>query len=100
MVTQQADGAMEFRFFRPDADEMFLVGDFNGWQCSGLPMTPGPAGVWLCRLSLPEGFYRFRYRSGDRWYVDYASFGVECGPYGHDSILKVSERQMTCSATA
>jgi 1,4-alpha-glucan branching enzyme len=96
MVTQQADGTTEFRFFRPDAAEMFLVGDFNSWQPSAVPMAAEPGGFWRCRLSLSEGLYRFRYRSGDQWYVDYAAFGVECGPYGHDSMLRVERKQITC----
>lgn len=80
---------MEFRFFRPDAAEMFLVGDFNGWHDTALPMTLERGGFWRCRLRLPEGLYRFKYRSGDQWYVDHAAFGVDYGPHGQDSMLRI-----------
>jgi hypothetical protein len=99
MVTLSDDGTMEFRFYRPDATEMCVVGDFNGWHRGALPMTRESGGYWSCRVMLPAGLYHFRYRAGDQWYVDYAAFGVECGPYGHDSTLKVERTRMTCPAT-
>ena len=98
MVTLQADGSVEFSFFRPEASEMFLVGDFNGWHRTSQPMTREASGYWSCRICVPEGIYRFRYRAGGQWYVDYAAFGVECGPYGHDSIVRVERSQVTCPA--
>lgn len=95
MVTLQADGSIEFRFYRPDVWEMFLVGDFNGWHQASHPMTRDVSGHWSCRIHLPEGVYKFRYRSSGHWYVDYAAFGVECGPYGHDSVLSIERSQVT-----
>ena len=35
-----------FREWLPEADEVYLLGDFNGWQRRTLPLTKGPGGVW------------------------------------------------------
>jgi 1,4-alpha-glucan branching enzyme len=46
-----------FRIEAPDAAQVSLVGDFNGWdpQRHGLPKNP--SGVWECQVPLPPGRY-------------------------------------------
>ncbi len=83
------DNWVEFLFFRPGANRVHLVGDFNGWHESSLPMARLDDGYWTARLRLPPGEYKFRYRSDGQWFTDYAAFGVEHGPFGLDSIIKV-----------
>ena len=89
MVTQERDGTVEFRFFRPDASHLMLAGDFNGWQPASLPMTRGPDGWWRRQVRLAPGCYQFRYFDGFQWYVDHAAFGVEHGPFGANAVVKV-----------
>jgi 1,4-alpha-glucan branching enzyme len=84
---------VEFRFFRPSAARVNLVGDFNGWKPDALPMTRQPKGFWRARMRLPAGTFRFRYCADGQWYTDFAAFGVEPGPYGPVGIVYVpSER--------
>jgi 1,4-alpha-glucan branching enzyme len=45
----------------PEAREVYLVGDFNGWSMTDTPMQPVGDGVWRARRSLPAGRHRFRY---------------------------------------
>lgn len=79
-----------FRFFRVQARQVHLVGDFNGWHQSTLPMARTPDGYWMARLRLPVGEFRFRYRADGEWFTDYAAFGIEQGPFGMDSIVRVT----------
>ena len=80
----------KFRFFRPDANEVCVVGDFNGWRVGELPMKRRNDGYWRLTARLPKGTFKFRYFADNEWFVDYAAFGVEHGAYGFDSILRVS----------
>lgn len=88
MVTVKGE-AVEFRFFRPNAERVHVVGDFNGWRVDGLPMERSPQGYWQARLRLPAGTFRFRYYADGQWYTDFASFGIEPGPYGPVGIVYV-----------
>lgn len=88
MVTVKGNLA-EFIFFRPQATQVHLVGDFNHWHSYQVPMIRMDDGHWVARLSLPEGTYKFRYCADGEWFTDYAAFGVEFGPFGPDSLLRV-----------
>lgn len=88
MVTQTPDGKMRFEFYRPKARQVAIAGDFNGWATS-FQMTRGRDGWWRGQIELAPGLYRFRYCADDQWYTDYAAFGVEPGPLGWNSVLKV-----------
>lgn len=70
----------------------FLVGDFNQWRQKEVPMKKGHDGYWQANLKLGPGIYRFRYWSDGQWYTDYAAFGIESGPMGNDSIVRVARR--------
>jgi 1,4-alpha-glucan branching enzyme len=81
---------VQFRFFRPGAQAVHLAGDFNGWQDHALQMIPTANGYWVAVLRLEPGSYRFRYYADGRWFADYAAFGIEYGPYGPDSVVRVA----------
>jgi 1,4-alpha-glucan branching enzyme len=88
VVTVAGDTA-HFCFFRPAAEQVFLVGEFNHWQVGQLAMRRGEDGSWRASLRLRPGTYRFRYVADGTWYVDFAAFGLERGPHGHDSVLHI-----------
>ena len=80
---------VEFSFFRPGADGVFVAGDFNNWRERELAMTPDALGYWKARMRLPAGEFKFRYCADGAWYADYAAFGVEPGQFGLDSVVRV-----------
>ncbi len=83
------DEFVEFKFYRPGASEVYLVGDFNNWRRSQIRMHRGADGYWSARVRLPAGTFKFRYFADGQWFTDYAAFGVEQGPYGMDSVVRV-----------
>lgn len=84
-------GETEFRLLRPDARQVYLVGDFNDWQENDLPMSKSDEGEWVCRLPLPEGVYQFKYLVDGEWCEDRSMDGVGWAPFGCSSITVVSE---------
>lgn len=88
MVTVHGKYA-QFRFFRPQAKAVQLVGDFNGWRKGAHEMVRTDEGYWLAALQLAPGSYKFRYCADGKWFTDYAAFGIEYGPLGVDSIVRV-----------
>jgi hypothetical protein len=42
-------------------------------------------------MNLSPGDHRFRYVADGRAFADYASFGLELGPFGYDSVVRVNK---------
>lgn len=91
MIFQHEDGAVEFRFYRPGVQSVALAGDFNGWQETCFPMRPDGEGWWTYRLHLAPGTYQFKYHVDGEWFLDYAAFGLERGPFGWNSVVQVDQ---------
>ena len=90
MVTVNGN-SVRFSFFRPQAKQAHIVGDFNEWSHSEIPMARSPKGYWKARVELPVGTFKFRYHADGEWFTDYAAFGLECGQFGPDSIIRVGD---------
>jgi len=88
MVTQAPDGTAQFRFYRPEAEQVSIAGEFNDWQPCFL-MNKQPDGWWHCQMSLGVGAYKFMYVADGQWYADYAAFGLEPGPFGWNSVVRI-----------
>ncbi len=100
MVTQLPDGTVEFRFYRPGARHVTLAGDFNGWNTTSLAMQMDKDGWWRYVIHLTPGCYQFRYVADGEWHTDYAAFGLEHGPFGVNSVVKVEPAPASRTATA
>lgn len=90
MVTVK-NGRCTFRLFYPHAQQVHVVGDFNGWAHNHTPLQRTPDNGWEIRIELPPGEYRFRYLiDGHRWLTDWAAFGAIPNRIdGWDSVLVV-----------
>ena len=53
-----------FREWLPGAIDVYLFGDFNGWQCTELPLRRGAGGVWS--IFLPDESFAGRLVHGSR----------------------------------
>src|SRR5262245_60001760 len=89
MVTQSGYGEVEFRVFRPQAERVFLVGDFNGWNEHAQPMIRTEDGTWKAHLKLADGVHEFRYLADGEWYLDFLAFGLANCPSGFNSVVLV-----------
>jgi 1,4-alpha-glucan branching enzyme len=89
VVTVRNDGYAEFKFYRPEANQVHLAGDFNNWRGEQMRMVKHADGNWVLRVKLAEGDYKFRYVADGVWFTDFAAFGVEPGRFGLDSICRI-----------
>lgn len=75
------------------AEALFLVGDFNEWNTTTLPMKRLKDGTFTVEVPLPAGQdYQYRYLTGDgRWLNDVeADAYVPCSFAGtENSLVKV-----------
>ena len=89
---------VSFRFFRPEAREVYVVGDFDGLPDSRMPMRQGDDGHWELDMELSPGVFKFQYHADNQRFADYAAFGVEPGEAGMNSVLRVPERKLRAAA--
>ncbi len=93
------DDWVQFAFYRPQADRVFLAGEFNEWHASELPMAKTSDGRWVAKIRLPAGDFKFRYCADGEWFADYAAFGVAPGPFGLDSVVRVAAKPIRLATT-
>jgi len=97
MTSVMSNGLVEFRFYRPDAQDVKVVGSFNGWgarQFLALKPDLQNDGWWTAEAQIAPGEYHFRYKvNGTEWFTDFAANGVERNKHGWNSILIVPEQR-------
>lgn len=79
----------EFRFSRPEAKHVDLIGDFNQWHEGQLKMIRDQKGFWKGSVRFPTGKFKFRYIADGQVFLDYAAFGLAPGLCGLDSVVLV-----------
>ncbi len=43
----------------PEAEQVWLIGDFNNWQPNAIPMVRQPDGRWMASLELSHGYHQY-----------------------------------------
>ena len=87
---------VEVTFRMPPLDEvveLYLCGDFNGWQVNSVPLMQESDGTWVAKLVLDSGkSYRFRYYDNQGcWHNDYEADAYVPNDFGtDDSVLDLT----------
>jgi 1,4-alpha-glucan branching enzyme len=58
---------VEFTFRAPEAKEVFLTGEFNGWDYQSLPMKKSKGGVWKTKIKLAPGRHEYKFFADNVW---------------------------------
>ena len=58
---ENGQAGWRFRVWAPSAKQVCLMGDFNGWDSHGFPMTFQESGVWECFVPGLKQFDTYRY---------------------------------------
>lgn len=67
-----AGNALQFSLYAPQAQNVALIGDFNGWgSTTEVKLTPSGNGIWSVNVPLPAGRYQYAFLvNGQRWVTD------------------------------
>lgn len=62
----------EFVLYAPQASEVLVVGDFNGWGSAGaVKLQPATNGTWRAQIKLNPGQYQYAFVvNGKQWLAD------------------------------
>jgi 1,4-alpha-glucan branching enzyme len=58
---------VDFDFYAPSAGEVFVVGEFNDWNTTSMPLHRSVDGNWHLELMLPAGIYRYKFIVDSAW---------------------------------
>jgi chromosome partitioning protein len=79
-----------FSIAAPQAKEVFVAGDFNGWKVDEASRMSRDNGAWVKRFELKGGKYRYRFVVDGKWMDDPANDLRETNPYGEtDSLIEI-----------
>jgi hypothetical protein len=74
----------------PEAREVNVAANFNGWRPDATPLKNTSAGEWVVRLMLRSGQYEYRFVVDGRWTEDPRASQRVANPYGSfNSVLLV-----------
>ena len=80
---------VRFNLYAPEAERVFLAGDFNNWDPDNLPMKKAKKGTWEASFALPAGRYEYRFWVDEVWHDDpNAQERVE-NPFGSQNCVRM-----------
>jgi 1,4-alpha-glucan branching enzyme len=59
-----------FTLLEPDAKQVALSGDFNGWATGATPMKRKEGGIWETTVALAPGRYQYKFIVDGSWIPD------------------------------
>ncbi len=80
---------VEFSLLAPQAQNVFLAGNFNEWNLSSLPLNSSNEGVWRTSNRLNPGQYEYRFFVDGEWQNDPACSSVVWNPFGSSNCVKI-----------
>ncbi|MGD0918602.1 MAG: isoamylase early set domain-containing protein [Thermodesulfobacteriota bacterium] len=61
---------VRFSLYAPEAERVFLAGDFNHWDVNNLLLKRNNKGTWEAIVTLPPGKYEYRFWVDGVWHDD------------------------------
>jgi len=81
----------EFKLSAPQAESVFIAGDFNQWNPSSHPLKADANGTWRISLGLNPGRYEYRFFVDREWQNDPNCSSFVENPFGTSNSLKIVE---------
>lgn len=79
-----------FSLAAPDALEVFVAGEFNGWNEKTAPMKRKDGDIWQKTVMLPPGAYEYKFVVDGEWLTDPENTEIRPNGYGtYNSVLVV-----------
>ncbi len=82
----------EFCLHAPDAEEIFLAGEFNNWESNSKDyrMRKFKGDVWKKKVKLKPGDYEYQFVVNGNWWKDPENPKTTKSPYGSEnSVISV-----------
>jgi 1,4-alpha-glucan branching enzyme len=82
-----------FSLENADANEVFLIGDFNEWNPKTHPMKSNENGTWVRNVIIPPGKYEYKFLVDGQWKEDPQNDQLYPNCFGtYNNIINVSAK--------
>lgn len=71
----------------PSAKEVYLTGEFNGWDARSMPMKRQPDGTWFLQIPLHHGHHQYRFVVDGKLVLDPRAQGIARDQQGERASL-------------
>jgi len=82
---------IQFVFPAPEAQKVFLRGDFNNWDACANPMEKDKKGIWKVAVDLRPGKYEYRFFVDDKWENDPSCTKCVPNEFGSMNCIRIVE---------
>lgn len=83
-----------FSFENADANEVFLIGDFNKWNPKTHPMKSDGDGAWIRNVVIPPGKYEYKFMVDGQWKEDPQNDQLNPNCFGtYNNIINVTSKK-------
>jgi len=89
MIGKTKTKKVQFEFLAPDAQKVYLAGDFNNWDTSASLMKKDKKGVWKATVTLMPGRYEYRFLVNGNWVNDPACCDCVPNEFGSQNCVKI-----------
>ena len=76
-----------FTLSAPEAQNVFLAGDFNDWEATPHPLEKDSGGDWKINIDLMPGRYEYRFLVDGVWKNDPNCTTFAPNPYGDENCV-------------
>jgi len=90
---EKVDGGIQFTYYDPDAGQVFIAGDFNGWNATANPLTKDDKGYWTTTLELGPGEHTYKFVVDGAWITDTDNPSTKPDGYGGNNSLVEIDNQ-------
>jgi 5'-AMP-activated protein kinase regulatory beta subunit len=73
---------VQFVFEGPEANQVYLVGEFNQWNNQSIPMKKDRNGTWKKKMKLVPGRYEYQFLVDGNWTPDVSCPEVVINSFG------------------
>ncbi len=91
MIGKSKAKKVPFEFLAPDAQKVYLAGDFNNWDPKKSLMKKDKKGVWKAAVSLKPGRYEYRFLVDGNWENDPACCDCVSNEFGSQNCVRIVE---------
>jgi 1,4-alpha-glucan branching enzyme len=82
---------IQFELLAPNAQKVYLAGNFNNWDTRANPMKKDKNGIWKTALSLKSGRYEYRFLVDGNWENDPSCCDCVPNEFGSQNCIRPVE---------
>ena len=99
-AVKDTKSGIEFSYEAPNAQTVYLAGDFNGWNTTATPLAKDENGVWKVLLKLAPGKYQYKFVVDGNWFFDQDNPNLADDGYGgSNSVVEINSDGKIASAS-